>query len=562
VAVRERGAAGAPTAAADAVDETERPAADAADGAEAERRPAPGSATEQQARSAESARGATRRPWWRRPETMAVLGTMIGIVAMAAILRFIELSTNPGGVYGDEASEGLDALRLLHQPGYHPDWLVWFVNDGGREALFAYVVAAGFAVFGDSALILREIAAAFGVAGVVAIVALARRWGNGPAIVAGAWAAGSLWLICVSRDGMRNTIVPFFGAVALIALLHWAAHPGRRAAILAGAVVSLSALYTYQPLKLLPLLVVVWLVWLRRANRPAYERLRTGIVPAVAAFIVVGAPMIAVAITEPISYFGRATAVSVFNPDVITDVPYPIHIIRTLLMFGIFGDGNGRHDVASLPLLPIPLVLVGLLGLRRLWISRRDPADALILISLPVMMIPPLLFPDGYSPHFLRALGLAAPLGVTIGLGAAELVRIVRSRWGGRAALAASGLVAATLVGVAAWSGYVYLDRSLADRWDSFSFAANTLAQKAAEQPNSAVVLEGFDVVDVEYLDYHAMPAIIAPGIPIADPKIYSRIFAPTQQDLIRTVGHALGERAQPIAFDPWGKPVVWAVTP
>lgn len=503
--------------------------------------------------------------------TLAFLATLCAIVVAAAALRFLDISTNPGGLYGDEASEGLDALRLLHQPGFHPDWLVWFQSDGGREALFAYVVAAAFSIFGDSALILRETAAAIGVAGVVAIAVLARRWGTVTALVAAAWAAGSLWLICVSRDGMRNTIVPFFGAVALIAILRWAAKPGRSTAIMAGAVTALSSLYTYQPLKLLPLLVIVWLVWLRHADHRSYERLRPGVVPAIVAFLVVGAPMFAVAITEPASFFGRATAVSVFNPDVVADVPYPIHILRTILMFGFFGDGNGRHDVASLPLLPIPLTLLGLLGIRRLWRGRSDPFDSLILLSLPVFMLPPLLFPDGYSPHFLRALGLAAPLGVTIGLGAVEFVELAgRGRPGTAvarlrprvAAGIASALVAATLAGVAVWSGYVYLDRSLADRWEPFSYPATALADAAREEPDSAVILGGFDTVDIEYLDYHSMPALIEPGKTIANPKAYSRILAPNKADLVSALGAELGNTAQPVAFDPWGRPYVWAVTP
>jgi 4-amino-4-deoxy-L-arabinose transferase-like glycosyltransferase len=506
--------------------------------------------------------GAARR--LAQTRTLVFLATVAGIAVAAAILRFAEIATNPGGLYGDEAAEGLDALLMLRQPGFHPDWLVWFQDDGGREALFAYVVAAAFTLFGDSALILRETAAAIGVAGVLAIAALAGRWGKVTALVAAAWAAGSLWLICVSRDGMRNTIVPFFGAIALIAILRWAARPNRATAILAGAVTSLSTFYTYQPLKLLPLLVVIWLIWLRHADRPKYLQLRAGIPAAIVAFVVVGFPMLAVAVTEPASYFGRATAVSVFNPAVVSDVPYPIHVLRTVLMFGFFGDGNGRHDVASLPLLPIPLALVGLLGLRRLWRRRSDPADSLILLSLGVFMLPLLLFPDGYSPHFLRALGLAAPLGVTIGLGTMELVDLARRRrpdtsW---APGLAAALVAVTLAGVAVWSGYVYLNRSVADRWEPFSYPASALADAAREQPNTAVILGGFDVVDIQFLDYHAMPAIIDPETVIPNPRVYSRILAPTRPDLFRSLGAELAAKAIPVAFDPSGQPVVWAVTP
>ncbi len=499
-----------------------------------------------------------------RPRTLAFVVTLAAIVVAAAVLRFADISTNPGGMYGDEASEGLDALRLLHQPGFHADWLVWFQSDGGREALFAYVVAAAFSLFGDSALILRETAAAIGVAGVLAIAVLGRRWGMATALVAAAWAAGSLWLICVSRDGMRNTIVPFFGAIALIAMLRWASRPSRGTAIVAGAVTALSTLYTYQPLKLLPLLLVVWLFWLRRANRGEYERLRPGIVPGILAFLVVGAPMLAVAITEPASFFGRATAVSVLNPGVVADVPYPIHILRTILMFGFFGDGNGRHNVASLPLLPIPLVLIGLLGpapaLAKPQGPRRvpHPAEPADLHPAPVALpgrilaaLPAGAWPRGPARSDDRARN-------------AGTLEIARRRWP-RAAYApglAAALVAATLAGVAVWSGFVYLDRSVADRWDWFSYPATAIADAAREQPNTAVILGGFDTVDVEYLDYHAMPAMIEPGTVIPNPKVYSRILAPSQTDLVRSLGPELGGRAKPVAFDPSGRAAVWAVVP
>ncbi len=172
---------------------------------------------------------------------VAAVVALAAIVAAAIFLRFYDLASNPGGLYGDEAAEGLDAWRLLHQPGFHADFFVWFTSDGGREALFAYVVAGVFNFAGASVLALRATAAAFGVAGVLAIGHLARRFGTWTGIVAAAWAAGSLWLVCVSRDGMRNMIVPFFGAVALMALLRWAARPGRGTAILAGAVTSLAA---------------------------------------------------------------------------------------------------------------------------------------------------------------------------------------------------------------------------------------------------------------------------------------------------------------------------------
>jgi hypothetical protein len=498
----------------------------------------------------------------RRRIAWPAVGALAAIVAVAVLLRFLDLAANPGGLYGDEAAEGLDAARLLHQPGFHPDFLVWFPDDGGREALFGYVVAGAFWLFGQSTLVLRATAAAFGVAGVLGIGALGRRFGTWVGLVAAAWAAGSLWLVCVSRDGMRNAIVPVFGAAALIALLWWAREPSRRSATVAGAVTSLAALYTYQPLKLLPVLVVLWLWWLRRSDRETYLRLRDGLLPFAAAFAVVAAPMIAVAVTEPGNYFGRAAATSAFNPAVEGDDNPLVHVLRTLGMFGLTGDPNPRHDVAGLPLVPLPLAVLAGFGVVRLWRMRRDPSHALVLLALPVFLLPALIATEGGSPHGLRTLGLAAPVGVSVGLGALELVEWARGRPGRAAERLAMVAVAASLTAVAAWSGWAYLNRPVADRYVAFSYPIVSLADLAVDHPGSAVVLDDYSAIDVRFLDFGRLPVIVAPGTSISNPTSYPEILALSRADLVKALGSELGGRAVPVAWDPSGAPSVWAVVP
>ncbi|HEY5472360.1 MAG TPA: hypothetical protein VIK32_04120, partial [Candidatus Limnocylindrales bacterium] len=102
-----------------------------------------------------------------RTAALIAIGALVAIVVTAIVLRFFDLASLPGGLYPDEAAEGLDAQRMLHEPGYHPEWFVWFTNDGGREALFAYVVAVVFHFVGGTAETLRGVAAGFGVAGVL-----------------------------------------------------------------------------------------------------------------------------------------------------------------------------------------------------------------------------------------------------------------------------------------------------------------------------------------------------------------------------------------------------------
>jgi len=481
-----------------------------------------------------------------------IAGCLLVIVAAAAFFRFVDLGVNPGGLYMDEASEGLSAQRILHDPSYRP---VFLPEGGGREALFAYLVAGVFRFAGETAVALRATAAGIGVVAVFGVWILARRFGVVAGLIASAWAAGSLWLICVSRDGMRNTLVPLFAAIAFASLLAWQDRPGRTTAILAGVTTSVAALYTYQPLKLIPLLLVLWLLWLRRVNRPAYAAMRPTFLAFAAAFLVVAAPMVAAAAADPVSYFGRAAGVA-FGPESGNDLVG--HLLRTLGMFAITGDPNPRHDVAQLPLLGWPLFVVAAFGVRRLLRHSRDPAHALLLWSLPVFLLPPLIATEGGAPHFLRALGLAAPLAVTIGLGVSELRDQVHTRWGNGPARVLLVVAAVAMLIVGAGSARAYLQRSVADRYDAFRY--DLVAMAEAAKPADTVILDDYRATVIRFLAAQHLPEIVAPGTPILPAR--GRVFAVSRDDLRVALGSDAARRAVPLAEDPAGKPTVWVVVP
>ncbi len=483
------------------------------------------------------------------------LAALAAILAGAAVLRFADLAGNPGGLYTDEATEAVSALRLLHEQGYHP---IFFPDGGGREALFAYLVAGAFALFGETTLVLRGTAAVLGVGGVVAIWWLGRHFGTVTALVAAAWAAGALWLVCISRDGMRNVLVPLFGAIALVALISWARRPGRWNAVLAGGCVGAAALYTYQPLKLLPLLVVLWLVWVRRADADTWARMRPTLLAATVAFVVVAAPMLLVAISDPVAYFGRAFGVTPLNPA--DTVNLLDHVLRTLGMFAFTGDPNPRHDVASLPMLGWPTALVALVGVLRAWRQRRDAAHALVGLALPVFLLPPLIATEGGAPHFLRSLGLAAPVALLVGLGAAELMEWSRRMGGSRARAVAALSVAAGLVALAAGSAGAYLSRPVVDRYAAYRYDLVAIAEAA--DARDAVILDDYDASVIRFLDANRLPVIVAPGSRLKDASRYDEVLAPTPEALAAAVGPAAASAAHVIAHDPAGNPTAWAATP
>lgn len=328
-------------------------------------------------------------------------------------------------------------------------------------------------------------------------------------------------------------------------------------AAVAGATASLATLYTYQPLKLIPLLVLVWLLWLRRVNKPAYQRLRSNLPAFAVAFLVVGTPMLAAAAMDPASYFGRAAGVAVGDGSA---VDLPQHWLQTLGMFVVTGDPNRRHDVAQLPLLGWPLFALAIIGTVRLWRGRRQPAHAMVLWSLPVFLLPPLIAIEGGAPHFLRALGLAAPLAVTIGLGVSEIIEFA-SKHRGRLAAGSVGVIAALgLISLAIGSGLAYFSQPMSDRYDAYRYDLATMASEAS--PNDVVILDDYTATVIRFLDAGRVPTIARPGTRISALPADARVLALSREDLYASLGNEAAEHIAVLARNPRGSPAVWVFQP
>ena len=474
------------------------------------------------------------------------------ILGIAAALRFVDLPGRPGGLFEDEAAEGWDATRI--GPHLHP---ILFDDDGGREGLFAYLVALAFRVAGTSVGTLRGVSAALGVLAVLAIFLAVRRFGAVVALTAAAWAAGSLWLVAVSRDGFRNMLVPLVGAIALGALLHWARRPGRMSAAIAGAACGLG-LWTYQPLKLLPLLVALWMLRLWRARSPVWPALRAGLGWLAAGYLLVAGPMLVTAVLDPSGFFSRGAGVSAFNPEYGGASGLPLHVLRTIAAFGAAGDPNPRHDAADLPLLSLPLTLVAVAGGWRAWRRRADPGHALLLIGIPVFLLPALIALEGGSPHFLRLLGLAPYLAALIGLGVVEVAEMggrLGRAWGARLA---AGAALATLLAASAQGAHAYFSRPAADLYAPYS--NDLVALAGAATADSTVILDSYRQVVVQFLDRDHLPRIVAPGTRLAPGA--GPVLATSRDDLVGALGADAAAGARVVARDPQGQPVVFEAAP
>ena len=88
------------------------------------------------------------------------------IVAVAAFFRLWQIDSIPPGLFGDEATDGLDALDVLAGRG-----AIFFPANFGREGLHMWLVAGMFRLMGVTPLAIRLPSALAGIA-----TALATYW--------------------------------------------------------------------------------------------------------------------------------------------------------------------------------------------------------------------------------------------------------------------------------------------------------------------------------------------------------------------------------------------------
>ena len=190
---------------------------------------------------------------------------------LGATLRFYRLAALPPGDSYDPAFYGIDALHILQGA-----WPIYLDNNFGREVLFSYLVAGLYAFLGAGTFGIHLAAAFVGMATIPATYLAGKRL-FAPAntitarytpLLASWLMALSYWHLNWSRFGVRAVLVPLFAALVVASLWRCQQKPGIGSCAKAGFWLGLS-FYTYQAALALPLLVLVWLVYLYfRGKRP------------------------------------------------------------------------------------------------------------------------------------------------------------------------------------------------------------------------------------------------------------------------------------------------------
>jgi 4-amino-4-deoxy-L-arabinose transferase-like glycosyltransferase len=407
---------------------------------------------------------------------LAEAALVIGITALAAVLRFVALDSLPPGLYHDEAHNGLDALRVL--AGERP---IFFEANNGREPLFIYLVALGVRLFGRTPFALRLVSATVGTLTAPATYLLVRSLGPGRrlAALAGVLAACNVWMLSLSRVAFRAGTLPLLSAIVLTLLARgWRT---RRLGLMAwaGAACGL-CLYTYLAARFVPLALALWaLCLLLRERRQFWWRgwLVFGLLA-----LVVAAPLLVYFAQHWQATVGRAAQVSVWNPAIGGTQPWLTVLKQAVRAVGGLiwrGDFIPRHNV---PLRPVFDPAMGAAFLVGLWAAVRrakeDAAWTLSLIWLGILLLPTVLA-EG-APHFVRASGILPVVFLFPATGLDALWRLSATRlkrWG-------AWLLVAALVTFSAVDGGLAFSRHLRSKAVYYNF--ETGAAQLAQEINAA----------------------------------------------------------------------------
>jgi 4-amino-4-deoxy-L-arabinose transferase-like glycosyltransferase len=241
---------------------------------------------------------------------MLELVAFIGIMVVAAGVRFYHLSTLPLGFHGDEAVAGLVAQRILRE-GYIGPYNELAL---GQPTGPMYGMALFIRLFGHTIWAVRSYAALEGLLTVALFYCFLRRHGGLRMAVLGSFLLAVLnWHVHFSRIGFPLINWPFFVVLAAFAVMEALQRRSSLWWAIAGAAAGLG-IYSYNAHPLFLLALIIFIAGQLAADKtsPMAARAKMGAL-FLSGLFVVALPMLLFVLNPANNYFGHTQIISIFN---------------------------------------------------------------------------------------------------------------------------------------------------------------------------------------------------------------------------------------------------------
>jgi 4-amino-4-deoxy-L-arabinose transferase-like glycosyltransferase len=292
---------------------------------------------------------------------------IVGCTILALLLRLVWLGTVPYVLSGDEASMGLEAVRVLRGQITDPFATGWL----SHPTLYFFMLAGPIRLLGQTVLAVRLLSPLAGTATVPILYFLARRlFARRVALAAMVLLTFAHLHIHFSRLGINNVYDPLFGLLAFFFLVRGLQEGRVVDFALSGALLAFAQFF-YMGARLLPIMVAVFLVlwWLLHAHG---RKVWTSLAALGSAFLLTGAPLFRFFVTHWGDFLARLRVVGIIQSGWLQSEPQVTgkaaavllwdQLRKSLLAFNYTMDPTSWYD-ATIPYLDFCSAILFVLGL-------------------------------------------------------------------------------------------------------------------------------------------------------------------------------------------------------
>ena len=378
---------------------------------------------------------------------------LILVVGITLFFRFYRLDQLPIDMVSDHAEKLLDINDVINGiPS------IFFVRNTGREPFQFYWTVLVMKIFnlpvsfyalklGTVLIGLITCYYTYRLAGLVA-----NRW---VALLALLFVGVAYWPNIISRIALRFPLYPFFVAPLLFYLIRGLRNSSRNDFIWAGIWLGIG-LNGYTSSRIVPFLVVIAVVLYLLHRHPLNAKREAILGFLLVAFfaVVLCLPLIRYGLEHPDAILFRSLTRIGNLEHPIEGSPVMIFLNNLWAAVTMFFYSDGMvwvHSIPYRPALDIVMAALFFIGVALLlvrYVAKRDWEDALLLISVPVLLLPSALsiaFP-GENPSLNRTSGAYVPVIIIAAMGLEALLRGIVEHMPQRAGRTAAALVGLFLV--------------------------------------------------------------------------------------------------------------------